>query len=108
MLDEIRALIRAREAPRSSGQAVARVSDPNTGVEHHHTPLRVSGSGVSAVSKPSGPDMADASTPRGIPDCLAPWCVAEPIRLVRTPSVTTYGGCGRHQYGAPLRPWRYE
>eukprot|EP00965_Chrysotila_dentata_P056195 1863261-Pleurochrysis_carterae.AAC.1 len=54
------ALIRAREVTRSSGQATARVSDPNTGVEHHHTPPWASGSGVSTVPKPSGPDMVDA------------------------------------------------
>eukprot|EP00965_Chrysotila_dentata_P103065 3402786-Pleurochrysis_carterae.AAC.1 len=46
MLDEIRTLIRAHEAARSSGRAVTRVSDPNTGVKHHHTPSRASGSGV--------------------------------------------------------------
>eukprot|EP00965_Chrysotila_dentata_P255000 6212066-Pleurochrysis_carterae.AAC.1 len=45
MLDEIRALIRARETDRSSGRAVTRVSDPYIGVEHHHTPTRASGSG---------------------------------------------------------------
>eukprot|EP00965_Chrysotila_dentata_P160757 5308478-Pleurochrysis_carterae.AAC.1 len=38
MLDEIRALIRAREAAKSSGRAVSRVSDSHLGVEHHHTP----------------------------------------------------------------------
>eukprot|EP00965_Chrysotila_dentata_P010531 343033-Pleurochrysis_carterae.AAC.1 len=48
----------ARDAARSSGQAVSRASDSYTGVEHHHTPPKISGSGVSAVSKPSGPGMA--------------------------------------------------
>eukprot|EP00965_Chrysotila_dentata_P120823 3996165-Pleurochrysis_carterae.AAC.1 len=47
MLDEIRALIRAREAARSSGKAVSRVSDPHLGVEHHHTPPQASESEVS-------------------------------------------------------------
>eukprot|EP00965_Chrysotila_dentata_P089003 2938453-Pleurochrysis_carterae.AAC.1 len=56
MLDEIRALIRAREAARPSVRAVTCVSDHHTGVEHHHTPR------VSTVPKPSGPDMVDAST----------------------------------------------
>eukprot|EP00965_Chrysotila_dentata_P204822 6182570-Pleurochrysis_carterae.AAC.1 len=74
MLDEIRTLIRAREAARSSGRAVIRVSDPNTGVEHHHTPSRASGSGVSIVPKPFGPDMVDASTQSepldALPDAL--------------------------------------
>eukprot|EP00965_Chrysotila_dentata_P096865 3201393-Pleurochrysis_carterae.AAC.1 len=62
MFDEIRALIRAREAARSFCSAVTRVSDPNTGVEHHHTPKRASGSGVSTVPKPFDLDMVDAST----------------------------------------------
>eukprot|EP00965_Chrysotila_dentata_P122549 4050372-Pleurochrysis_carterae.AAC.1 len=63
MLDEVRALIRAHELARSSCQAAARVSDPNTGVKHQHrTPSRASGSGVSIVPMPSGPDMVDAST----------------------------------------------
>eukprot|EP00965_Chrysotila_dentata_P258435 6213218-Pleurochrysis_carterae.AAC.1 len=34
----------AREVARSSGQAGERVSGPNTGVKHHHTPQRASGS----------------------------------------------------------------
>eukprot|EP00965_Chrysotila_dentata_P183451 6058200-Pleurochrysis_carterae.AAC.2 len=51
MLDKIRTLIRAREAARSSG-----------GVEHRHTSPRASGSWLSAVPKPSGSDMVDAST----------------------------------------------
>eukprot|EP00965_Chrysotila_dentata_P093845 3101269-Pleurochrysis_carterae.AAC.1 len=42
MLDEIRTLIRAREAARSSGRAVSRVSDSHSGVEHHHTPPQAS------------------------------------------------------------------
>eukprot|EP00965_Chrysotila_dentata_P120356 3979727-Pleurochrysis_carterae.AAC.1 len=62
MSDEIRTLIRAREAAKSSGRAVTRVSDPHTGVEHHHTPKRASGSGELTVPKPSGLDMVDAST----------------------------------------------
>eukprot|EP00965_Chrysotila_dentata_P158491 5234639-Pleurochrysis_carterae.AAC.1 len=63
MLDEIRAvLIRAREAAKSSGRAVSRVSDLHTGVEHHHTSPRASGSDVSTVPKPFGPGMVDAST----------------------------------------------
>eukprot|EP00965_Chrysotila_dentata_P044948 1493322-Pleurochrysis_carterae.AAC.1 len=53
MLDKIRTLIRARQAARSSGRAVTRVSDHHTGVEHHHTPPRASGSGVSTVTKPT-------------------------------------------------------
>eukprot|EP00965_Chrysotila_dentata_P127340 4211199-Pleurochrysis_carterae.AAC.1 len=64
MLDEIRTLIRAREAARSAGRAVTRVSDPNSGVEHHHTPHKASGSGVSTVSKPSGPDTVNTHTQR--------------------------------------------
>ena len=62
MLDEIRTLIRAREAARSSGRAVSRVSDLHSGVEHHHTPPQVSKSEVPTVPKPFGPDMVDAST----------------------------------------------
>eukprot|EP00965_Chrysotila_dentata_P173512 5728034-Pleurochrysis_carterae.AAC.1 len=62
MLGEIRALIRAREAARSSGRAVTSVSDLHIGVEHHHTPTRASGSEGSTVPKPFGPDMVDAST----------------------------------------------
>eukprot|EP00965_Chrysotila_dentata_P229949 6197499-Pleurochrysis_carterae.AAC.1 len=62
MLEEIRTLIRAREAARSSGRAVTRVSDHHTGVEHHHAPPMASGSEVSTVPKPFGPDMVDAST----------------------------------------------
>eukprot|EP00965_Chrysotila_dentata_P034455 1146601-Pleurochrysis_carterae.AAC.1 len=62
MLDDIRALIRAREAARSSGRAVSRVSDLHTGVERLPTPQRPSGIGVSTVPKPSGPIMVDAST----------------------------------------------
>eukprot|EP00965_Chrysotila_dentata_P101902 3363373-Pleurochrysis_carterae.AAC.1 len=46
MLDEIRTLIRARKAARSSGRAVTHVFDPHNGVKHHHTPPRVSRSGV--------------------------------------------------------------
>eukprot|EP00965_Chrysotila_dentata_P026791 889328-Pleurochrysis_carterae.AAC.1 len=79
MLDEIRALIRAHEAARSSGralirkrevakpfgQAATRVSDPHIGVEHHRTSSpRASGSGVSTVSKPSSPDMVNIPTQR--------------------------------------------
>eukprot|EP00965_Chrysotila_dentata_P171489 5659753-Pleurochrysis_carterae.AAC.1 len=62
MLDKIRTLMRAREAARSSGRAVTRVSGPHTGVKHHHTPPWASGSGVSTVPKPFGPDMVDTST----------------------------------------------
>eukprot|EP00965_Chrysotila_dentata_P135534 4480592-Pleurochrysis_carterae.AAC.1 len=53
---------------------------------------------MSAVSKPSGPDMADTSTPCDIPNWLAPWFVGleSPIRLVRTPPVTSRGDKGRH------------
>eukprot|EP00965_Chrysotila_dentata_P028315 941785-Pleurochrysis_carterae.AAC.1 len=64
MLDEIRALIRAREAARSSGRAVSRASDPHLRVEHHHTPPRASGSGVLIVPKPSGPDTVNTPTHR--------------------------------------------
>eukprot|EP00965_Chrysotila_dentata_P121438 4014711-Pleurochrysis_carterae.AAC.2 len=45
----IDALIGAVEFARSSGQAATRVSDPHSGVEHHHTPLRASGSGALTV-----------------------------------------------------------
>eukprot|EP00965_Chrysotila_dentata_P123260 4073940-Pleurochrysis_carterae.AAC.3 len=62
---------RARDAARPSGQAVARACDSHTGVEHHHTPPRASGSRVSAVSRSSGQDMADASTPSDPLDWLA-------------------------------------
>eukprot|EP00965_Chrysotila_dentata_P186423 6155886-Pleurochrysis_carterae.AAC.2 len=62
MLGEIRTLIRAREAARSSGRAVTRVSDPHTEIEHHHTPKWASGSGVSTVPKPFAPDVVDAFT----------------------------------------------
>eukprot|EP00965_Chrysotila_dentata_P132456 4379915-Pleurochrysis_carterae.AAC.1 len=62
MLEEIRTLITAREAARSSGRAVTHVSGPHPGVEHHHTPPRASGSGISTVPKPFGLDMVDAST----------------------------------------------
>eukprot|EP00965_Chrysotila_dentata_P260794 6214033-Pleurochrysis_carterae.AAC.1 len=58
------ALIRALEVARSSGQAATRVSDPHTGIEHNHTPPRARGSGVSTVSKPSGPDMVNTPTKR--------------------------------------------
>eukprot|EP00965_Chrysotila_dentata_P054083 1794975-Pleurochrysis_carterae.AAC.1 len=51
MFDEIRALITARGADRSSCQAVTHVSDPNSGVTHYHNPPRASGSGVSTVPK---------------------------------------------------------
>eukprot|EP00965_Chrysotila_dentata_P097848 3235088-Pleurochrysis_carterae.AAC.1 len=64
MLDEIRTLIRAREAARSFGRAVSRVSDPHPGVEHHHTPPRASGSGVLTMPKPSGPDTVNTPTQR--------------------------------------------
>eukprot|EP00965_Chrysotila_dentata_P139979 4627745-Pleurochrysis_carterae.AAC.1 len=74
MLDEIRALIRAREAARSSGQAATRFSDPHLGVENHHTPQWASGSGVSTVSKPSGPDMADIPTQREPLDATSLLC----------------------------------
>eukprot|EP00965_Chrysotila_dentata_P253703 6211383-Pleurochrysis_carterae.AAC.1 len=62
MLDEIRTLIRARGAARSSGRPVTRVSDPHSGVEHHHTPPQASEFEVSTVPKPFGPDMVEAST----------------------------------------------
>eukprot|EP00965_Chrysotila_dentata_P150286 4963688-Pleurochrysis_carterae.AAC.1 len=62
MLNEIRTLIRAREATRSSGRAVSRVSGPHLGVEHHYTPPQASKSEVPTVPKPFGPDMVDAST----------------------------------------------
>eukprot|EP00965_Chrysotila_dentata_P127927 4230476-Pleurochrysis_carterae.AAC.1 len=71
MIESARAQNGARDAARSSGQAVARASDFHTGVEHHHTPPRVSGSGVSAGSGFSGQGMADASTPCDILDWLA-------------------------------------
>eukprot|EP00965_Chrysotila_dentata_P075731 2502232-Pleurochrysis_carterae.AAC.1 len=70
MLDEIRTLIRAHEAARSSGRAATRVSDFHTGVEHHHNPHRASGSGVSTVSKPSGPGTINTPTPRETLDYL--------------------------------------
>eukprot|EP00965_Chrysotila_dentata_P249091 6208707-Pleurochrysis_carterae.AAC.1 len=63
MIRSVRAQNRASDTARFSGQAVARASDSNTGVEHYHTPPRASGSGVSAVFRSSGQDMADASTP---------------------------------------------
>eukprot|EP00965_Chrysotila_dentata_P040475 1342757-Pleurochrysis_carterae.AAC.10 len=72
MLEKIQSQNRARDAARSSGQAVAGASDSHTGAGHHHTPQRDSGSGVSAVSRSSGQNMADASTPCDIPDWLAP------------------------------------
>eukprot|EP00965_Chrysotila_dentata_P072030 2379417-Pleurochrysis_carterae.AAC.1 len=71
------ALIRAREVARSSAQAAARVSDPNTGVEHHHTPPRASGSKVLTVRKPShGPGrMVNTLTKR------EPLCSMNPLPL---------------------------
>eukprot|EP00965_Chrysotila_dentata_P095655 3162153-Pleurochrysis_carterae.AAC.1 len=62
MLDEIRTLIKAREAARFSGKAVIRVSDPHPGVEHHHSPPQASKSEMLTVPKPFGPDTVDAST----------------------------------------------
>eukprot|EP00965_Chrysotila_dentata_P089948 2969192-Pleurochrysis_carterae.AAC.1 len=73
MTESAQAQIGARDSARSSGQALARVSDSHSGVEHYHTPPGISGSGMSAVSKPSGPDMADASTCCDISDWLAAW-----------------------------------
>eukprot|EP00965_Chrysotila_dentata_P090127 2974748-Pleurochrysis_carterae.AAC.1 len=84
MLDEIRTLVRAREAAKSFGQAVARFFDPNTGVEHHHTPPRASGSGVSAVPKPSGPDMVDASTQSEPIDALDASCIDQNAQTRQT------------------------
>eukprot|EP00965_Chrysotila_dentata_P114067 3772014-Pleurochrysis_carterae.AAC.1 len=60
----IDALIRERAVARSFGQAATRLSDPYLGVEHHHTPHRANGSGVSTVSKPFGPDMVNTPTER--------------------------------------------
>eukprot|EP00965_Chrysotila_dentata_P022572 747657-Pleurochrysis_carterae.AAC.1 len=57
MSESARRQNRARVAVRSSGQAVARISDYHTFVEHHHTLPKISGSGVSAVPKPSGPEL---------------------------------------------------
>eukprot|EP00965_Chrysotila_dentata_P185854 6135960-Pleurochrysis_carterae.AAC.1 len=68
----LEALIREREVARSSGQATTRVSDPHTGVEHHYTPHRTSGSGVLTVSKPSGPDIVNIPTQRKPLDTKAP------------------------------------
>eukprot|EP00965_Chrysotila_dentata_P228034 6196366-Pleurochrysis_carterae.AAC.2 len=68
MIESARAQNGARDAARPPGQAVARASDSHTGVEYHHTLTKIGGSGMSAVSKPSAPDMADASTPCDIQD----------------------------------------
>eukprot|EP00965_Chrysotila_dentata_P196579 6177668-Pleurochrysis_carterae.AAC.1 len=72
-MDFVRAQNRARDAVRSSGQAVPHPSDSNTGIEHYHTPSRASGIGVSAVSRSSGRDMADVFTPSDLLDWLARW-----------------------------------
>eukprot|EP00965_Chrysotila_dentata_P148323 4896688-Pleurochrysis_carterae.AAC.1 len=68
----LEALIRERKVARSSGQATTRVSDPQTGVEHHHTPHRASGSGVLTVPKPSDPDKVDTPTQRKPLDTKTP------------------------------------
>eukprot|EP00965_Chrysotila_dentata_P216293 6189289-Pleurochrysis_carterae.AAC.4 len=79
----VRAQNRARDAARSSGQAVARASDSNTGVEHYRAPPRAIGNGVSGVSRYSGRDMVDASTPSEPLDWLAQWKVTIDVSTCR-------------------------
>eukprot|EP00965_Chrysotila_dentata_P171006 5643441-Pleurochrysis_carterae.AAC.3 len=50
----LHAMTSSGEAARSSGQAVTRVSDLNTRVEHQHTQPREKGKGLPAKYKPSG------------------------------------------------------
>eukprot|EP00965_Chrysotila_dentata_P060201 1995996-Pleurochrysis_carterae.AAC.1 len=58
------ALIKEREVARSFDQAATHVSDPHPGVKHYHPPHRASGSGVSTVSKLSGPCTVNTPTLR--------------------------------------------